>query len=370
MYAELRLLSVNAVTDPAMLTLSSQSDGVLSGVKTVGAGVAAMTVVGPYRGRDDMAYEVVCDSVAAGPDVGQATIKWRSSLTPAATWEAVGVLTGTTPAVALSADGRGTNIGLSFVGGLDDDFVLDDARYFEARAVYGPASLLDRDRRTGWLATGCAAESIVIDYGSPCAITAALLHDHNLTPGAVVVFQANGSNTWADPAYSVTIDPLTDPVIIYPEAALNYRYNRWTFADPSNPDGAIRIANLLTTQYAALEQPNAAWGSVQRQGVQMQANESEPGILRRYVYGRRQAYLLRMGDALSNADVAALAAVQSALIDPVSQRIRPLWVHWFSDEVEWLRLMDWRNIDQFSRELAAYLLNANVDLEFDEVMRV
>ena len=368
MYGELRLLYDNLITGVSQLTLSSQADGFISGTKKTGTGSARMDVYGPFRGALDLSYEIVCDSVAAGVSVGQATIKWRTSNTAAGTWEATGVTTATSPAIALSADGLGTNITISFVGSVGDDFAVGDRWIFEARALYGGERLLDRDRNTYWKATGDTLESIIIDHGSAKQVTGVLLHDHNISDGATVKFQANATDAWGSPSYSTTFSTITDPLYLYLDET--YRYNKWEIADPGNTDGYIQVANIMETAYLTLEKVNAVWGAQQRNGLQLQSNESEAGILRRYLYAQRKSLEIEFGPTFSNNDVDSIATMQETLINLMTKQVAPLWVHLFSDMAAYIFLMDWQNINEWTRVFSSYLLNSGTVLSFDEVVKV
>jgi len=368
MYGALKLLYDNLITGVSQMTLSSWDDGFVSGTKKTGTGSARMTVYGPFQGAFDLSYEIVCDSIAAGVGVGSATIKWRTSNTAAGTWEQTGVTTATTPKIALSADGLSTNITLSFVGSVGNDFAVGDRWIFEARSTYGPERLIDRDRNTYWKSTGCSAESIIIDHGSAKNITGVLLQDHNISSGATVKFQANATDSWGSPSYSNTFSSITDPLYLYLDQT--YRYNKWDIVDSANTDGYIQAANIMHTVALSLEAVNAVWGSSQNMGLQLQDNESEAGILRRYLYAQRQSLEAAFGDVFVNDDVDALVTMQEALLDTTTHRVSPLWVHLFSDVDSFLRLMDWRNINEWSRVFSSNLINSGTTLIFDEVVKV
>jgi hypothetical protein len=366
-YGELRFLYENLISSASMLTLSSHADGRLSSVVKDGDGSATMLAYGPYQGEIDLYYTIEIDSVSAGAELGYATFRWRTSNTAVGTWEQTGVTTQTTPAIALSADGLGTNIKVSFAGGDGDDFEVGDKWHFDTRANYGSERLLDRNRNTYWQSSGIVTEHIVIDYGAATQFTAVLICDHNLTDSAVVKIQANASDSWGSPSYDNTISTITDPLIVY--ADQTYRYNRWYFEDSTNPDGCIKIGNIMHTTYLALEQCNAWWGSGHTPGLKLQESESEPGYVRRYLYASQNGLALDMGETLSSNDVDSLIAMQEAIIDTATHQILPLWVHLFYDETDTLRLMDWRNIADWQRQYAAYLLNSGTSLTFNEVVK-
>ncbi len=368
MYGALRLLVSNYITAASQITLSSQANGSIGGVVKSGSGVARMTVSGPYQGAYDLTFEVVCDSVSAGASVGEATIKWRNSLTADGAWEQTGITTQTTPAIALSADGLGTNLSISFVGSVGDDFALGDSRKFVVKANYGPERMIDRNRNTAWRSTGVAQETITIDNGSAVNTTCALLHDHNLTDTATVTLEANATDSWATPSFSESITTITDPLYAYIDES--YRYFRWVLVDSANTDGYIQAANIMHTAYDSLEKQNGIWGSSEIPGMNIQGNESLPGVVRRYWYANQQNLTLNFGETLSNNDVDELIEIQQTLKNADTKRLLPLWVHFFSDISESLRLMHWVNIGQWKRTYRSVLLNSNTSLIFDEAPKV
>jgi hypothetical protein len=367
-YGQLRFLYDNLITSVSMLTLSSQANGRTSGSKKTGSGSAIIDITGPFQGAFDLSYTIEIDSIGAGTEVGQATFRWRTSDTTAGAWEQTGVTTATTPVIALSADGLGTNIKVSWTGALGNDFALGDTWQFECRANYGGERLLDRNRNTYWKTTGITSENIVIDYGAATKVTASVLHDHNFTSSAVVKFQANATDSWGSPSVDYTFTTITEALVYYHDST--YRYNRWLIADTTNTDSFLRVANIMSTEYLALSKVNADWGSSQTPGMRIQGNESEPGVLRRYWYSDRNDLVMDFGRTLKNNDVNTLISMSESLRDTVTRQIIPLWVHQFYDQPETLMLMDWFNIDQWQRRYSSYLLNSDTSLVFHEAVKV
>lgn len=368
MYGALRLLYDNLITAASMLTLSSQVTGRISGVSTTGSGVATMSVTGPFAGAIDLSYEIVCDSVSGGTEIGEATIKWRTSNTATGTWEQTGVVTATSPAIALSADGLGTDITISFTGGVGADFAVGDTFKFECRATYGTERLIDRARATYWKSTGIADENIVVNYGAATNITAVALHDHNFSDSATVKFQANASDSWGSPSVDYTFTSITDPLVYYLDQT--YQYNRWLIQDGSNTNNYLQVGNLMHTTYLQLEKIQADWGSADTPGIQKQDNESQAGRMQRYFYANRRNLELSFGEILSNNDVDSLITMQEALVSQTTHQILPLFVHLFYDTTGYIWLMDWENIGEWRRQFRSYLLNAGVSLIMSEVVDV
>jgi len=364
-YGGLRIWNENLITSVSDLTLSSQAAGWISAVKKTGSGVASLTVYGPFEGAFDMSYEVECD--LAG-ELGVATIKWRTSDTADGAWEQTGVLTATTPRIALSSDGLGTNIELSFAGASGSDFVLGDSWTWNVKATYGGERILDRDRNTEWRSTGITSENIVIDYGAAQQVTGVLLHDHNLTDAATVHFQANATDSWGAPSVDYTFSTITDPLSYYLDQT--YRYNRWTFTDATNTDDYIRVGNIMHSLYETLEKVNFEWGSQQIPGARIQENESLPGVLRRYFHANRNDLSLNGGEVFSNNDVDTLIDIADSLKNSTTKRVLPMWVHLFYDEPDTLKLYNWQNIAEWARTYRSYLLNSGITLLLNEVVKV
>ncbi|MBD3251192.1 hypothetical protein GF380_01835 [Candidatus Uhrbacteria bacterium] len=366
-YGPLRLLASNKITSATMLTVSSQATGDTSGVVKSGSGVASMSVAGDFAAAVNLRYRLNIDDVSSGKEVGQATFRWRTDQTTSGTWEESAVTTVQTPAYALSADGRGGGLSVSWTGGVGDDFEEDDDFYFVAKAQYGPGKMLDRDRQTYWKSTGVDDETIVIDLGSAQSITAAILHDHNLTDSATVKIQGHTADSWASPAFSYTFTSIVDLLSHY--FSQSYRYWRFYIDDPTNTDGYIQVGNIGLFAYTQLEAENAEWGSVEVASLKAQQNESEVGVQRDYYYAQQRQWNLNFPEVLSNNDVDTLIGVQENLIDATTKQISPLWVHLFSDETEKIRLMRWQNIGEFQRVFRAYLLNSGVSMTFAEVVK-
>jgi len=359
MYGTLKFLYEN-LAESATITLSSQANGKYSYAAKEGKGVASMTVGGVYSGTNDRTYLVECDSVSAGSEIGQATVRWRSSDTAGA-WEQTGVVTMTTPVTTLE-DG----LTISFQGGTGTDFVVGDSWQFYVKATYGFERLLDRNRMTGWKSTGDTSENIVIDAGGAVQKQALILQDHNLTASATVIFEENPSDSWGAPSYTFTFPTITDPLILYFDEI--YQYSRINIADPSNPEAVIRINNLFLGTVLSLERLNAEWGSSQQEGYILQKNESEAGVSRRYKYAGQRTLHLNFGNLLSNEDKDALVTMQNALV--LGSQVAPLWCHLFSDEQSALNLMTWDNLGEWTFEYFRYLLNSGVEMILEEVPKV
>ncbi len=351
-----------------MLTASSQATGDTSGTSKIGSGIATMDVTGSFAAALDLTYLLEIDSVAGGVSVGQATFRWRTSDNSVGAWEETGVLTRTTPAYTLSADGLGGALSVAHTGGVGSDFALADSWQWHANATYGPERLLDRNRMTAWKSTGDTSENIVIDLGSATQATVLILHGHNFTSGATITLEGNATDSWGSPSYTSTFSTITDPLVLYLDQT--YRYFRIAMADAANPDGVLTIANLFLGTYLELNKIHADWGSSSTPGAVLQSNTSEAAVMRRYYYAEQQNLTLEMGDTVTNADVDSISAIQTALINASTKRVLPMWVHLFSDVDSSMKLMDWVNLGKWSHTYFRYLLNSGITFDLAEVVDV
>jgi hypothetical protein len=367
-YGALRLLYANYITAASMMTASTWATGRVSGSAKIGTGVATMEISGSYAGAYDLSYLAEIDNVSGGTEIGEATFAWRNNLT-SGSWEETGVLTRTSPAYALSADGLSTDLSIAHTGGIGDDFALDDSWQWEARAIYAVKNLIDLNRMTTWRSTS-TADTITINLGSAQTPAVFLIQDHNLTSSATVKLQGNASDSWGAPSFDYTFSTIEDALIYYFTATQNYQYWRLDISDATNPDGYIEIALMYLGTYTQLNKINAEWGSSEVPGALLQNNVSESGVTRRYYYAAQTKLNLNFGNTLNNADVTTIVSMQSNLIDTSTKRVFPFWVHQFYDQNETARLMDWMNLGSWTREYFAYLLNSGVTFELSEVVKV
>jgi hypothetical protein len=367
-YGPLRLIATTYITDAEMLTASAWADGIIGGATKNGSGAAVMEVTGTYSATVSLRYTIEIDSVTGGVDVGQATFRWRTHLTAEGTWEETGCLTATTPAYALTADGRNSGVSVAWTGWTGgDDFALGDVWTFEGWAEYSAANLVDNNPMSVWDLDGTSG-TLVIDLGSAQEVTAAILGAHNLTNAATVTLAANSTDAWTTPPYEYTWTTITDALSLYLDE--EYRYWRLSIADAGNP-ADVEIGLFVLGDYIEFEeQPNAVWGSSQIPGLVLQRNESESGVMRDYCYGERETLSLSLGNTLQPVDYASLVAVRDSLINHDSGTVAPLWVHLFSDEPETLWLMKWANLHEWTRVFQRGQMNAGVTMELSEVVRV
>jgi hypothetical protein len=94
-----------------------------------------------------------------------------------------------------------------------------------------------------WRTTGVASEWIKIDTTTSITIDAIAIIAHNLTPGATIKIEANATDAWGAPSFSITLNP-ADPLILSTFASQTYRWWRVTIADAANPAGYISIGRI------------------------------------------------------------------------------------------------------------------------------
>lgn len=368
-YGPLRFFYNNFLTSADMITPSTWEDGTLSGTRKTGSGVSTITVTGPFQAAKDLSFTLEIDSITGGTEIGEATFKWRNSDTAVGSWEEIGVLTRTTPAYALSADGLDSNLTVAHTGGVGNDFALGDSWHWVCKATYGPQRVLDRNRMTAWR-NDTTTGNLVCDIGSAQTPTVIAIHDHNFTSGATVTIEGNAADSWGSPSYTYTWSAITDPLYYYIPTTQTYRYWRIVVSDVANPDGYLEAANLFLGTYLQLSALNGEWGSAKTQGYVLQSNRSQSNVFRRYAYADQQILTINFGKTLSPTDVDSLVSMQAALIDSSTKRVLPCWVHGFSDEADTLRLMDWADIDTFNYTFFRYLLNSGATLDLPEVVKI
>lgn len=357
-YGKQRFLNNNLITDSSMITASSQSAGLISGVTTAATGTAVWASSGSYTGAEDLLVTIEIDSVTAGKEIGQATFSWKTSATVSG-WEATGVTTSAT-AISLGSDGKK----IAWTAGSGNDFELGDSGVFWCYSSFGPANMLDLDRDTYWLSTGDTSENLVINFGAAETVEAVAIADHNLTSGATVTLQANTSDAWVTPAYTQALT-VADIISFY--LSEEYQYWRLVFADSSNPDGVIQIGEIYLGEYTELtaEWARPAWGT----GIDFQRNlienKSETGRRAQRIWSIQRTFTLNY-EALDDTDEAALYAIWSDCFSLVTGAVRPLFVHYFYDEADTLMLC--RFVSDYQRIYQRYGFN-RVQLQFEEVAK-
>lgn len=356
MYGKERFLANNLITSVSMMTAGSQAGGVVSGVeKTRGTGTASAYAVGSFSGAQNINYTVQIDSVTPGTSVGQATFRWKTSLSTG--WEATGVTTSS----ALQTLNYTVQIAFVSTGGTD--FALDDTFQFFAVAKYGTSNALDLNINSKYR-TG-ATLSTVIDFGSETTITAFALVNHNLVAGqSTLNLQGNASNAWGAPTYNNAITVTDTNQIEY----LNQKFRYWRILPADGALTYFQAGEIYLGTYLQLEK-NAWWGSSRGYGYATTEATNAARLHRKKSHGA-QAVLTLDYDIQSANDIASLVTLQQALIDSDTGKVNPVFVNLFSDVDTTLFLCDWRNIQDFTQIFSSYNYNGKVQLQFTEAMRV
>jgi hypothetical protein len=321
-YAKQRFLTNNLLT-LANMTASSQGAGLVASPKKTGTGTAGMTSSGAYTGKNDVLVTVQCD--LAGTVGSGATFRWKTSDTTAGTWEASSV-SATTSLTSLGSAG----LSIRFSTGT---LILGDQWQFWAYATYGMANLLQNDRDK-WFKSGAVSSdiTIIVDLGSALAITAFCLSDHNITSGATVKLQANSSNSWTTPAYTLTLTQTDQPMVNY--ISQSYRYWRVLIQDASNPDGYVGIGKLYLGTYTEIASGElwgaADWGVKRTRERTRLRTESEAGKSRRRVYSDNEAFPLSY-KTLNDTELATLRGIWDATFDTATGQDKSVFVHFGYD---------------------------------------
>lgn len=97
-------------------------------------------------------------------------------------------------------------------------------------------------------------EYVLIDAGVGNTITptCVAIANHNLTDAAVIKFQANATDDWGAPSLDETITHDADIMTKIFANSTGYRYCRFFFDDPTNPDAYIEIGRLFFGNYLQL----------------------------------------------------------------------------------------------------------------------
>lgn len=315
-----RFMYANLVTDADQVTLSSARPGLVGLPAPRVQGSAVAYTDGAHTGHEDQVFLVEIDSVAAGSEVGQATFRWRRG--GDTTWQATGLPTAET--FTELADG----VRIKWSSGPGEDFVLGDAWTILATRAFGAAALLDRDRDTGWEATGCAQEHITLDLGTARRVQALILADHNLSDTATATLMADDGPDWDAPAFNQSL-ALTRPHLV---AFLDHsaRYWRLSLADPDNPAGALSASLLYLGPYF---QPGATFASRYQRGLVAgrAVNSTDAGKITGSARGLAWRWRLEF-PRLSQDDLAGFDAMYRAIHDPASGTLSPVFFTPFADQ--------------------------------------
>jgi hypothetical protein len=162
-----------------------------------------------------------------------------------------------------------------------------------------------------WRTTGCASESMLMDFSNPISVDLIALIAHNLSVSATITVTAGTTSACSD--YTA------DPAIAYREcdaftllaASRSYRYWKVAIADPTNADGFIEIGYIVIG-VATRSAFNYAYGWTRTDEYENLETESEFGSPQVYELFNRKRFSLPFKNRAA-ADVATLAALYKTL---------------------------------------------------------
>ena len=352
-YGAVRFLYDNLITSVDMITADTQAGGAVQLMELVsGTGSAIPIAVGAYSGDEDRTLYLEIDNITAGVSVGQATYKWRWN--DSSSWEATGVTTSatlTTLAYNVQVAWRSHPT--------EDDFGLGDKFILRVRADYGTQQLIDGDPNTLFKST--AIDHLVFNLGLAQQVTAFAMTNHNWVAGQTTCnLEANSSDAWGAPPYQQALTIASPAIIEY----LNQTYRYWRL-DPT--DGSLSymtIGELFLGPYLELTD-KAVFGTIEGFEYTGYGAESEWGVYQQQAHAQRRTYSIKY-ERLLPADITSLHAMQTALWDSSTGRVKPCFVHLISDdEGDTLIFAHWRNWSTF-RQVHQYLMPEIPDLIFQE----
>jgi len=123
---------------------------------------------------------------------------------------------------------------------LIDDYMLQIS---SEQGNFPAENLQDIHLINTWRTNSPEEQYIKIDAGAGNTITpkCVAIAKHNLTSGATIKLQANSSDSWGSPPLDETISHAVDIMTKIFANLTGYRYVRYYFHDPTNPDGYIEI---------------------------------------------------------------------------------------------------------------------------------
>jgi len=309
-----RILYNNFITSEDMLAASSLRNGnVLSALKkredSVTPGAATMATSGLFSASADKEYIVECDSIAAGAEVGQATIRWSDG---GGTWNATGVPASSSP--TLLADG----VYITFASGTGADFVVGDRWYFKAVNLFNPGKMLNLDRDDRYRSKELTSPNrITITFTSPQTPLALIIYDHNLTGSATITLRDSTG------ALSESVTWTSGKILHYIAAPAAYTVWYLDITDPANTDGYIEIGELYLGSYLVLTNNYSYGESIELSFIE-DLNKTSYGVEREQYGNMLEKFTLEFVK-LTDTDVTALRTMLNALADRLTRRRKPVY---------------------------------------------
>lgn len=328
--AKCRFLYENKIGLDAVITASSQRNGVVTTALKEGTGSAIMTTSGNYSGGKDLEYILEIDGIGAGAEVGSATYKWSDG---GGSWNATGVATSTLAALL------NNGVYVAHASGSGDDFALGDKWYFKAINYFGPYKMIDYDRDTRYRSAALESpNTITIDLGAAKTIDSIALYDHNFTSGATITLKGNTSDSWSSPAFSETIAYNANKILQFLASAQTYQFWQIQITDTANPDNYIEIGTLGLYEYMELSKTfGNGWDNPVSELVEVDQTQYGPRKSRHYNW--QESFGLAFSNML-DADWTKIKAMLAVLGTQSDGIIRPFFFCVDSADVTWFYYCD------------------------------
>jgi len=298
-----------------MLAVSSLRNGTVTSALKEGTGSAVLNPSGLYTGSVDKEFIVECDSIGAGAEVGQATIKWSSG---AGAWEATGVTTSASNMYL--SDG----VYINFSTGSGADFVVGDKWYLKGINLFNPGKMVDSDRDHRYRSAALdAPNTITISLGSALDVMAIAFFDHNLSSAATINLKGHTADSWGDPDFTEAITWSADKTVHFLDATTTYRYWQPQITDAANSDGHIEVGELFIGPYMELSR-NYSVGFSEETEFLMETNVTPYGIRRHRFYNTRRTFNFDFNFMIA-ADVAKMKALITAISNRSTGTFKPFF---------------------------------------------
>lgn len=350
-----RFLYDNKITAASQIAVSSSFYGVIGGIYAEQFGSANAVNGGLYSGDEDLGYVVEIDSVSAGNEIGQATMRWSDD--DGVTWSATGVTTSTDPYEISNG------VTFQFTAGTGNDFELGDKWSFICKNNYGKQKLILLDRDFAyWSRSLDGPNTIIITFDKAENITALLMQDHNVTSAAVITLMGDDAAAWGSPAYSQVIPWNSEKIGYYLDQT--YQYMCLQISDPTNPDGYIKIGNLYMGGYnEPLKNFSYNWEQITN------SNEfssiSKKGSDKRSLKYLQEGYSLTF-NRVSDDDRDALVAMYREIKNVSAGTVSPLFFNIDSDDPNDFYLM---HMGPELQRTKNFLNQSTMSLDLTEVVK-
>jgi hypothetical protein len=383
-----RFIFQNLITDESMLSVSSNTTGMVTDSIKSGTGAAVLITSGDYTGSTDLGYILEIDGVGTG-EVGSSTFKWSD--TDGATWNATSMATSASD-ITLS-----NGVKVKWTAGTGADFVLADSWSFKGVQPFSAGKMidLDRDHRCR-SATLSSPNTITFNGGEDIQPFVLIIYDHNLTSAATISLLANTSNSFSVPLFEQSIPWASSKILaylIYPTITDDYilntdsdtiestdsdtvgmripthwpnQYQYWQLqiTDTTNPAGYIEIGELFLGSYLELSK-NYIKGFANPLDLLINTNKTPYGTRRDRFYNSQRTRNIDFKN-MPSSDVASMVALVDAISSRSTGKFNPIWFNADSALTNqiWMGYIDGLKISQNANTLNDY----DISLNFTEAM--